>query len=92
MHAHSTPAALGTRSLVGMLGGARWCSAEEPHKPGCADGIADVAKAACLYAVSNYMALIQMAGDAYRSLVNGPTRFGGFASLATKASAQYLMA
>ena len=90
MDAHGARAVLCAGSLLAM--GALLLTARASGPVGLYAGamLSGVAMAACLYDAA-FMALNQLAGDAYRRSVTGLTLFGGFASTVSWPLSQFLL-
>lgn len=91
MQARGARAVLCAGSLTAMTSLCLLATAQGPLSLFAAAMVAGAAMAACLYDAS-FMALNQIAGDAYRRSVTGLTLFGGFASTVSWPLSQYLMA
>lgn len=90
MDAHGARAVLCGGSLLAMAALLLMARASGPTGLLAASLVAGVAMAACLYD-AGFMALNQLAGDAYRRSVTGLTLFGGFASTVSWPLSQYLL-
>jgi hypothetical protein len=90
MEAHGARAVLCAGSLLAMGALLLLARASGPVGLFLAASVAGLAMAACLYDAA-FMALNQLAGDAYRRSVTGLTLFGGFASTASWPLSQLLL-
>jgi predicted MFS family arabinose efflux permease len=90
MEAHGARTVLCAGSLLGMAALLLLARASGPAGLFAAALVAGVAMAACLYDAA-FMALNQLAGDAYRRSVTGLTLFGGFASTVSWPLSQLLL-
>ena len=90
MEAHGPRAVLCAGSLLGMVALLLMARASGPVGLFASALVAGVAMAACLYDAA-FMALNQIAGDAYRRSVTGLTLFGGFASTVSWPLSQLLL-
>lgn len=90
MEAHGARAVLCAGSLLGMAALLLLARASGPVGLFAGALVAGVAMAACLYDAA-FMALNQLAGDAYRRSVTGLTLFGGFASTVSWPLSQLLL-
>ena len=90
MEAHGARAVLCSGSLMGMAALGTMALASGPVSLFAGALVAGFAMAACLYDAA-FMALNQIAGDAYRRSVTGLTLFGGFASTVSWPLSQFLL-
>jgi hypothetical protein len=90
MEAHGARTVLCAGSLLGMTALLLLSRASGPVSLFGGALVAGVAMAACLYDAA-FMALNQLAGDAYRRSVTGLTLFGGFASTVSWPLSQFLL-
>lgn len=90
MDARGPRAVMCAGSLMGMAALALMSRASGPVGLFAGAVLAGVAMAACLYDAA-FMALNQLAGDAYRRSVTGLTLFGGFASTFSWPLSQFLL-
>jgi MFS family permease len=90
MEAHGARAVLCAGSLMGMAALLLLACASGPVGLFLGASVAGVAMAASLYDAA-FMALNQLAGDAYRRCVTGLTLFGGFASTVSWPLSQILL-
>ncbi|WP_194714438.1 MFS transporter [Noviherbaspirillum soli] len=91
MEAHGARMVLCSGSVMAMLALCLLAAASGPLSLFAAAVLAGCAMSACLYD-AGFMALNQIAGDAYRRSVTGLTLFGGFASTVSWPASQWLMA
>lgn len=91
MEAHGARVVLCAGSVMAMLALCLLAAASGPLSLFAAALLAGCAMSACLYD-AGFMALNQIAGDAYRRSVTGLTLFGGFASTVSWPVSQWLMA
>lgn len=91
MEAHGARAVLCSGSVLAMLSLCLLAAASGPLSLFGAAILAGCAMSACLYD-AGFMALNQIAGEAYRRSVTGLTLFGGFASTVSWPASQFLMA
>jgi MFS family permease len=91
MEAHGARRVLCSGSVMAMLALCLLAAASGPLSLFAAALLAGCAMSACLYD-AGFMALNQIAGDAYRRSVTGLTLFGGFASTVSWPMSQWLMA
>lgn len=91
MEAHGARTVLCAGSVMAMLALCLLAAASGPLTLFIAAMLAGCAMSACLYD-AGFMALNQIAGDAYRRSVTGLTLFGGFASTVSWPVSQWLMA
>ena len=90
MEAHGARMVLCAGSVMAMLALCLLAAASGPLSLFAAALLAGCAMSACLYD-AGFMALNQIAGDAYRRSVTGLTLFGGFASTVSWPVSQWLM-
>jgi MFS family permease len=90
MEALGARTVLCTGSLLGMAALLWLALASGPVSLFMGASVAGMAMAACLYDAA-FMALNQLAGDAYRRSVTGLTLFGGFASTVSWPVSQFLL-
>jgi hypothetical protein len=90
MEAHGARIVLCAGSLLGMVALLLLARASGPASLFMGALVAGLAMAACLYDAA-FMALNQLAGDAYRRSVTGLTLFGGFASTVSWPLSQFLL-
>ena len=90
MEAHGARTVLCAGSLLGMGSLLLLARASGPVSLFAGASVAGLAMAACLYDAA-FMALNQLAGDAYRRSVTGLTLFGGFASTVSWPLSQLLL-
>ena len=90
MDTHGARAVLCAGSLLAMAALLLMARASGPSGLFAAALVAGVAMSACLYD-AGFMALNQLAGDAYRRSVTGLTLFGGFASTVSWPLSQFLL-
>lgn len=91
MEAHGARTVLCAGSVMAILALCLLAAASGPLSLFAAAVLAGCAMSACLYD-AGFMALNQIAGDAYRRSVTGLTLFGGFASTVSWPVSQWLMA
>lgn len=91
MEAHGARTVLCSGSVMAMLALCLLAAASGPLSLFAAALLAGCAMSACLYD-AGFMALNQIAGDAYRRSVTGLTLLGGFASTVSWPVSQWLMA
>jgi len=91
MEAHGARAVLCSGSVMAILALCLLAAASGPVSLFAAAVLAGCAMSACLYD-AGFMALNQIAGEAYRRSVTGLTLFGGFASTVFWPMSQFLMA
>jgi MFS family permease len=91
MEAHGARIVLCSGSVMAMLALCLLGAASGPVSLFAAALLAGCAMSACLYD-AGFMALNQIAGEAYRRSVTGLTLFGGFASTVSWPMSQWLMA
>jgi MFS family permease len=91
MEARGARAVLCSGSVLAMLSLCLLAAASGPFSLFGAAILAGCAMSACLYD-AGFMALNQIAGEAYRRSVTGLTLFGGFASTVSWPVSQFLMA
>jgi MFS family permease len=90
MEAHGARIVLCSGSVMAMLALCLLAAASGPVSLFAAAILAGCAMSACLYD-AGFMALNQIAGEAYRRSVTGLTLFGGFASTVSWPMSQFLM-